>query len=163
MMPKYDLKLVGWMEKELEDIGVTPLKTAKTAETFLKDKNGTAMVLINSVCGCAAGAARPGVGMALQNKKIPDRLATVFAGVDSEATEKVRSFLPEVPPSSPSVALFKDGQMVHFIPRSEIEGFSYEQIAEKLISAFDEYCTAEGPSVSVEALKEAFSSSGRNS
>ena len=163
MMPKYDLKLVGWMEKELEDIGVTPLKTAKAAETFLKDKNGTAMVLINSVCGCAAGAARPGVGMALQNKKIPDRLATVFAGVDSEATEKVRSFLPEVPPSSPSVALFKDGQMVHFIPRSEIEGFSYEQIAEKLISAFDEYCAAEGPSVSVEALKEAFSSAGRNS
>jgi len=120
-------------------------------------------VLSNYDCGCAAGAARPGVGMALQNKKIPDRLATVFAGVDSEATEKVRSFLPEVPPSSPSVALFKDGQMVHFIPRSEIEGFSYEQIAEKLISAFDEYCAAEGPSVSVEALKEAFSSAGRNS
>ncbi len=161
MMAKYDPQVVGWMEKELVDIGVQALKAESDVEAFMK-KSGSSMILINSVCGCAAGGARPGVGFALQHKTIPDNIATVFAGVDKDATANARSYFPEVPPSSPSIALFKDGQLVHFIPRHEIEGFDYEQIAEKLTPAFDEYCTKEGPLVSEEKLKEAFSSDERN-
>lgn len=161
MMTKYDPQTVGWMEKELVDIGVKALKNESDVELFMK-KSGTSMILINSVCGCAAGGARPGVGFALQNKTIPDNIATVFAGVDKDATAKVRSYFSELTPSSPSVALLKNSQVVHFIPRSEIEGFDYEQIAAKLTPAFDKYCKAEGPSVSEEKLKEAFSSAERN-
>ena len=161
MMAKYDPKMVGWMEKELVEIGVKALKTESDVETFM-NQSGTSMVLINSVCGCAAGGARPGVGMALQNKVIPDNIATVFAGVDKDATAKARSFFDDIPPSSPSVALLKDGQVVHFIARHEIEGFDYEQIAAKLTPAFDAHCGSEGPSVSEEKLKDAFSSDERN-
>ena len=161
MMSKYDPQMVGWMEKELVDIGVKALKTESDVESFMK-QSGTSLVLVNSVCGCAAGGARPGVGFALQNKTIPDNIATVFAGVDKDATENARSYFSDVPPSSPSIALFKDGALIHFIPRHEIEGFDYEQIAAKLTPAFDEHCKVEGPTVSEEKLKEAFSSPERN-
>ena len=161
MNPKYDPVLVSWMEKELEDIGITPLKTVADVEEFMSDKNGTSMIVINSVCGCAAGGARPGVGMALQNGVIPDRLATVFAGVDKEATEKVRSYMDDVQPSSPSVVMFKDGELVRVVHRHEIEGYSHDDIAEKLVNSFDNYCTAEGPSVPMETLKKAFESPAR--
>lgn len=161
MMSKYDPQMVGWMEKELVKIGVKALKTESDVDSFMK-QSGTSMILINSVCGCAAGGARPGVGFALQNKIIPDNIATVFAGVDKDATAKVRSFFVDLSPSSPSVALLKDGKVVHFISRQEIEGFDYEQIAAKLTPAFDENCSNEGPSVSEEQLKKAFSSSERN-
>ncbi|KAA3631825.1 MAG: BrxA/BrxB family bacilliredoxin [Calditrichaeota bacterium] len=161
MNPKYDPTLVAWMEKELADIGVKPLKSSGDVEAFMKDTTGTTMVVINSVCGCAAGGARPGVGMALQNGVIPDRMATVFAGVDKEVTEKVRSYMKDVQPSSPSVAIFKDGELVRFLPRHEIEGFSHDEISEKLVNAFDNYCTAEGPSVPMDELQKAFSSKQR--
>ncbi len=161
MMSKYDPQMVDWMEKELIDIGVKALKTESDVDSFMKQP-GTSMILVNSVCGCAAGGARPGVGFALQNKVIPDNIATVFAGVDKDATANARTFFSEVPPSSPSVAVLKDGALVHFIPRHEIEGFDYEQIAAKLTPTFDEHCKAEGPSVSQDKLKEAFSSDERN-
>ena len=162
MMSQYDPKMVGWMEKELVDIGIHALKSADDVESFLKLK-GTSLIVVNSVCGCAAGAARPGVGMALQHKVIPDNIATVFAGVDPDATAKAREFFKDIPPSSPSVAILKDGEVVHFLPRHEIEGYDYEQIADKLTPAFDEHCQKEGPSVPMEKLKEAFSSASRTS
>ncbi len=161
MMGKYDPQMVGWMEKELVDIGVQALKTESDVETFM-NQSGTSMVLINSVCGCAAGGARPGVGIALQHKTIPDNIATVFAGVDKEATAKARTFFDDIAPSSPSIALLKDGQVIHFIPSHEIEGYDHEQIAAKLTPSFDEHCKAEGPSVPEDKLKEAFSSPQRN-
>ena len=161
MMSQYDPQMVGWMEKELVDIGIKALKSESDVESFL-NQPGTSLLVINSVCGCAAGNARPGVGMALQNKKIPDNIATVFAGVDKDATAKARAFFKDIPPSSPSIAFLKDGEMIKFIPRHEIEGFDYEQIADKLTPVFDEHCTTDGPSVPMDALKEAFSSAARN-
>lgn len=153
----YDRNQVGWMEKELVDIGIEALVSETQVDNFLNDKKGCALILFNSVCGCAAGNARPGVGLALQNKLIPDRCATVFAGVSVEAVAKARNYITEVPSSSPSIALLKDGELVFFLPRSEIEGFSYEEVAQKLTNAFDEHCTKEGPMVSLEQLHTAFS------
>lgn len=152
----YDRNQVGWMEQELADIGIEPLVSETQVDNFLQDKEGTALLIFNSVCGCAAGNARPGAGIALQNNRIPDRCATVFAGVSVDAVAKARNFISDVPPSSPSMALFKEGELVYFLPRSEIEGFSYEEVAQKLTTAFDEHCTKEGPMVSIEQLKEAF-------
>ena len=106
----------------------------------LDDQKGTALLVVNSVCGCAAAMARPGVKMALNNEKQPEKLYTVFAGVDREATEKAREYLLPYPPSSPSIALFKDGKLVHFIERHHIEGRSAAMIAENLKAAFNEYC-----------------------
>lgn len=155
-MSMYDKNQVEWMWRELEGVGVKPLQTAEDVDQAMTNKNGTLMVVINSVCGCAAGAARPGVALALQNDLIPDRMTTVFAGVDKEATEQARGYFKEIPPSSPSVALFKDGRLVHFVPRNEIEGYSYEEIADKLKSAFNEHCSNKGPSVPFETLKKVF-------
>lgn len=160
-MSQYDPAMVAWMEKELEDIGVKPLKTVAEVEEFMADQDGTSMIVVNSVCGCAAGNARPGIGMALQHAVIPDRLATVFAGVDKEVTEKAREYFDDVMPSSPSVALFRNGELVRYVARHEIEGYDYDAVAEKLINSFDNYCTAEGPSVSMDDLKKAFSSPQR--
>ena len=106
----------------------------------MNDMSGTALVMVNSVCGCAAANARPAVRMAIQHDKKPVKLATVFAGVDSDATAKARQYFLPYPPSSPSIALMKDGKLVHFIERHHIEGRPAEMIAENLKSAFDEYC-----------------------
>jgi putative YphP/YqiW family bacilliredoxin len=128
------------MKEELTDNGFQELLTASEVDEQLK-KPGTTLVMINSVCGCSAGSARPGVLMAVANSaKKPDYLATSFAGFDIEAVNKVREHLLPYPPSSPSIALFKDGQLVHFIERHQIEGRPAQMIAHNLIAAFIAYC-----------------------
>lgn len=157
MIPSmYDREAVAFMWKELQDIGVTPLATADAVDQFLKQNNGTALVVVNSVCGCAAGMARPAVALALQNSVIPDRLATVFAGVDMEATQRAREAMPNIKPSSPSVFLFKNGELVHAVHRHDIEGHQPQDVADNLIAAFDKHCSAKGPSVSPEVVTEVF-------
>jgi len=137
----YPEELVRPMRAELSNIGFDELKTAEDVENHLKEKKGTTLLVINSVCGCAAGTARPGVAMALHNsEKKPVNLATVFAGVDQEATTKAREFTLPYPPSSPSIALFKDGELVHFVERHHIEGRPAEIIGEHLTGVFEEYC-----------------------
>ncbi len=137
----YPEELTTPMRLELTNAGFEDLKTADAVDNLLKDQKGTALVVINSVCGCAAGTARPGVRLALQNSnKLPDTLATVFAGVDQAAVAKVREYAAPYPPSSPSIALFKDGELVHFVERHHIEGRSAEMIANHLSSVFEEYC-----------------------
>jgi putative YphP/YqiW family bacilliredoxin len=138
----YPEEMVAPMRQELTSIGVTELKSADDVDTFMAEKNGTTLVIVNSVCGCAAGAARPGVAMSFQNTKRPDRSATVFAGQDVEATNQARGFFAQVPPSSPSVALFKDGELVHFVPRHQIEGQPPVGVAQLLTAAYDEHCNA---------------------
>jgi putative YphP/YqiW family bacilliredoxin len=128
------------MREDLTKAGIKELTTADDVDRILGNKDGTILLVINSVCGCAAGNARPGVRLALTHSKLPDRLTTVFAGQDKEATARARSYIQGIPPSSPSFALFKDGKVVHFIPRHQIEGRTPEQIAAELISAFERYC-----------------------
>jgi putative YphP/YqiW family bacilliredoxin len=152
----YDREMVKPMWQELADIGVKPLTSAKEVEEFMADNNETALIIVNSVCGCAAGNARPGVALALQNKVIPDAFGTVFAGVDREATTKAREFVIGYPPSSPSVALFKEGKLVFVMERHQIEGASAPDVARALIGAFNKYCSRTGPSVPEEQLKKAF-------
>lgn len=137
----YPEQLVAPMRTDLTSAGFRELKTSSEVENYLKDQKGTALLVINSVCGCAAGAARPGVKWALQNAgKKPDSLATVFAGVDKEAVSKAREFTLPYPPSSPSIALFKDGELVHFIERHHIEGRNAQMIGSHLVEVFEEYC-----------------------
>ena len=136
----YPEEIVIPMKEELTENGFQEMLTAADVETTLSDV-GTALVVINSVCGCSAGTARPGVLMAVHNSsKKPKHLSTSFAGFDVEAVKKIREHLLPYPPSSPSIALFKDGQLVHFIERHNIEGRSAQMIAENLIGAFDQYC-----------------------
>lgn len=136
----YPVELTIPMAKDLTNFGFTSLTSADEVTSVIDNMEGTALVVVNSVCGCAAANARPGAKMALQNEKKPDQLYTVFAGVDHEATQKVREFLLPYPPSSPSIALFKDGQLVHFLERHHIEGRSAEIIAANLQMAFDRFC-----------------------
>jgi bacilliredoxin len=140
MQSLYPEELVSPMRAELADAGVEELKTVEDVEKHLENQTGTTLVIINSVCGCAAGSARPGALMALDNEVLPDKITTVFAGVDRDATDKARSYILGYPPSSPSMALFKDGQVVHFIPRMHIEGQYPQAIAQNLKSAFDTHC-----------------------
>jgi putative YphP/YqiW family bacilliredoxin len=128
------------MREELTRAGAKELRTALDVDAALADANGTALVVVNSVCGCAAGKMRPGVRLALQNSARPDRIYTVFAGQDREATERARQHFGANPPSSPSLALFRNGELVHFVPRSEIESRTAEDIARSLASAFAQYC-----------------------
>jgi putative YphP/YqiW family bacilliredoxin len=128
------------MRQELTSVGFQELKTAEEVEKTIPNNHGTLLLVLNSVCGCAAGSARPGVKLALKEGKKPEMLTTVFAGQDLEATSKARQYTLPYPPSSPSIALFKDGKLVHFIERHHIEGRSAEMIAENLKEAFDEYC-----------------------
>lgn len=127
------------MKAELTSIGFEDLVTPDQVDNAIKSP-GTVLVVVNSVCGCAAGAARPGIKMAVQGAKKPTRLTTVFAGFDTEAVVQARKHFAPYPPSSPSIALFKDGQLVHFIERHHIEGRSAEMIAENLKMAFDQFC-----------------------
>jgi putative YphP/YqiW family bacilliredoxin len=137
----YPEHLVAPMRQDLTVAGFQELKTAEEVEKALQNDKGTTLLVINSVCGCAAGAARPGVKAAVAHSEIkPDKLVTVFAGVDKEATQKAREFLLPYPPSSPAVALFKDGELVHLVERHHIEGRSAQMIAEHLVMAFEEFC-----------------------
>lgn len=136
----YPEEIVIPMKEELTENGFKELLSSKDVDETLS-KEGTALVMINSVCGCSAGTARPGVLMALSNSaKKPNRLTTSFAGFDVEGVKAVREHLLPYPPSSPSIALFKDGKLVHFIERHNIEGRSAQMIASNLSAAFDEYC-----------------------
>ncbi len=136
----YPEELVAPMRTDLTQAGVQELKTAADVSAVLDNKEGSALVVVNSVCGCAAANARPAVKMALQNAKKPNNITTVFAGVDKEATEKAREYMLPYPPSSPSMALFKDGELVHFIERHQIEGRPADLIAQNLVQAFEEFC-----------------------
>jgi len=137
----YPEEIVQPMKEELTDNGFSELLTPGDVEAQLK-KEGTTLIMINSVCGCSAGSARPGVLMAVANsKKRPDYLTTSFAGFDTEAVNTLRMHLRPFPPSSPSIALFKDGQLVHFIERHQIEGRPAQVIANNLLSAFEQHCT----------------------
>ena len=137
----YPEQLVAPMRTDLTSAGFTELKTPEDVDKHLKDHKGTTLLVINSVCGCAAGAARPGIKWALQNSaKKPGHLATVFAGVDKEAVAKAREYTLPYPPSSPSIALFKDGELVHFVERHHIEGRNAMMIGQHLVEVFDEYC-----------------------
>lgn len=137
----YPEELVAPMRTDLTSVGFTELKTAEEVDNHLKDLKGTSLLVVNSVCGCAAGAARPGVKWAVeQSSKKPDHLTTVFAGVDQSAVAKAREYTLPYPPSSPSIALFKDGELVHFIERHHIEGRTAEMIGNHLIEVFNEYC-----------------------
>lgn len=128
------------MRQDLISAGFEELKTIEDVENTIPVNKGTLLLVLNSVCGCAAGAARPGVKLALQEGKKPDKLTTVFAGQDLEATSKAREYTLPYPPSSPAIALFKDGKLVHFLERHHIEGRSAAMIAENLKEAFKEYC-----------------------
>ena len=136
----YPAHLTAPMSKDLTDFGFRSLTTPAEVDAALADKEGTALLVVNSVCGCAAAMARPGAKLSLQNDKTPEKVLTVFAGVDREATERAREYLLPYPPSSPSIALFKDGKLVHFIERHHIEGRPAEAIADNLKMAFDRYC-----------------------
>ena len=136
----YPAEIVLPMKEELTENGFTELLTPEDVESQLQ-KQGTTLVMINSVCGCAAGAARPAVLMAVANaEKKPDYLTTSFAGFDTDAIKKIREHLLPYPPSSPAIALFKNGQFVHFIERHQIEGRPAQIIGHNLISAFEHYC-----------------------
>lgn len=135
----YPEELVRPMRQELVNAGFQELFTANDVEQAL-DQKGTTLVMVNSVCGCAAGTARPGAIASLQLDKRPNQLTTVFAGVDTESTNKAREMMVPFPPSSPSIALFKDGQLVHMLERHHIEGRSADMIAANLAGAYEEYC-----------------------
>ncbi|WP_054958623.1 BrxA/BrxB family bacilliredoxin [Paenibacillus dakarensis] len=137
---RYMRDMVQPMRDELTSLRIQELKTPEEVEEHLPTAKGTALVVINSVCGCAAGQARPGVAHALQHEVTPDHLFTVFAGQDKEATAKAREYFAPYPPSSPSIALMKDGELVHFIERHQVENRSAEEIATDLTEAFDRYC-----------------------
>jgi putative YphP/YqiW family bacilliredoxin len=128
------------MREDLTRLGFEELKSVDAVDSTIPNSSGTLMVVVNSICGCAAGKARPGVALALQNSPRPDRLATVFAGADIEATERARSYMTGYGPSSPSIAMFKDGQLVYMLERFQIEGRDAGQIAEELKRAFEEHC-----------------------
>jgi putative YphP/YqiW family bacilliredoxin len=137
----YPEELVAPMRTELTSVGFTEFKTAQEVEDHLENHKGTTLIVINSVCGCAAGAARPGVVAAVKHSdKKPGTLATVFAGADLEAVAKTREYHAPYPPSSPSIALFKDGELVHMVERHHIEGRPAELIANHLVQVFEEYC-----------------------
>ena len=135
----YPPELVKPMREDLTNIGFEELHTTEAVDAAIA-KEGTTLVVVNSVCGCAAANARPGARQSLQNAKRPDNLVTVFAGVDREATDKARAYMVPFPPSSPSMALFKNGELVHMLERHHIEGRPAELIAENLMDAYNEYC-----------------------
>lgn len=137
----YSPLMVRPMKEELTSAGFQDLTDASQVDAFLAASSGTALLFVNSVCGCAAGMARPGVRLALESSEArPDRLGTVFAGQDLDATARARAHFADIPPSSPSMALFKDGELVYFIPRHRIEGRTADALAQDLIGAFQKFC-----------------------
>ena len=138
-MPYSEL-MIRPMREELTRIGVEELRTPEDVQKTIETSTGTVMVVVNSICGCAAGKARPGIAQALQHSVRPDKVGTVFAGADIEATEKARSYFTGYEPSSPSIAILKDGQLVYMMERRQIEGRDASQVASELIQAFDQHC-----------------------
>jgi len=136
----YSELMIRPMREELTSAGFQELRTAAEVDAFLAAKEGTSLVVVNSVCGCAAGGARPGARQALSGEVRPDRIATVFAGQDVEATARLRGYFADIPPSSPSMALFKDGALAYFLPRHRIEGRDMEEVAADLEQAFRQFC-----------------------
>jgi len=136
----YDERFVAPMREELTRLGVSEMRTADDVDATLKDARGTTLVVVNSICGCAARNARPAVAAALKNGKRPDTLTTVFAGQDLEATSRARSYFTGYQPSSPQIALLRDGRVVYMLERKHIEGRSADAIASDLVAAFDEHC-----------------------
>ncbi len=137
---RYDPRMVQPMREELTRLGFKELLTPDDVDKELGVETGSALVVVNSVCGCAAGKARPGVELALQQGVAPDRLLTVFAGMELEATDKVRGYFPGYPPSSPQIALFREGRLVHMLERHDIEGREAPEIASLLTAAFNQHC-----------------------
>jgi putative YphP/YqiW family bacilliredoxin len=131
--------MVQPMRDELTRIGVKELRTGTEVDAFMADRTGTAMIVVNSVCGCAAGSARPGVSLALQHPNRPDRVATVFAGQDLEATQQARSYFADFPPSSPSIVILRNGEPVHYVSRQMIEGRDPQMVSQILITAFEKH------------------------
>ena len=138
----YSEILIKPMREDLTRFGVEELRTVEAVDEAIQNSQGTLMVVVNSVCGCAAGKARPGVALALQNEVKPDKVATVFAGADIEATERARSYFTGYGPSSPSIGLLKDGKLVYMLERYQIEGRDAKQIAGELTRAFEEHCSS---------------------
>jgi putative YphP/YqiW family bacilliredoxin len=136
----YPAEMVLPMKEDLTNVGFEQLIDSESVDQFLTQESGTLLVVVNSVCGCAAGNMRPGVKLSLQHSKKPEILTTVFAGVDTDAVSQARKYFLPYPPSSPSIALFKDGKLVHFLERHHIEGGSAQMIAANLATAYDAYC-----------------------
>jgi putative YphP/YqiW family bacilliredoxin len=136
----YPESFIGPMREELTRLGVRELRTPAEVDAVVRRSKGTVMLVVNSMCGCAAGKARPGVALALRHEIKPDVVATVFAGGDIEATERARSYFAPYPPSSPSIALLRDGQLVYMMERRQIENQTAENIARALTEAFDKFC-----------------------
>ena len=136
----YPAEMVLPMKEDLTNVGFEQLNDSDSVDQFLTQESGTLLVVVNSVCGCAAGNMRPGVKLSVQHSKKPEILTTVFAGVDTDAVSQARKYFLPYPPSSPSIALFKDGKLVHFLERHHIEGGSAQMIAANLAAAYDSYC-----------------------
>lgn len=136
----YDPRLVRPMREEMVRMGAKELTTVADVDTTLGDQKGTTLVFVNSVCGCAAGSARPALAMALKHGNRPREVVTVFAGVDTDAAARARQYFSEYAPSSPSLALFRDGEIVHFVHRHQIEGRGAQDVAKDLVGAFDKFC-----------------------
>lgn len=141
----YPKDLTDPMREELVRMGVSELRTPEEVDQTLQNDKGTTLVFVNSVCGCAAGMARPGLALSLTHDTRPDKVVTVFAGVDTEATQRAREYFEEYPPSSPQVALFKDGRLVSIMQRHQIEGSSAQHVAEHLIRSYQEHCSETHP------------------
>jgi len=153
--PMYDQNAVQHMRDELIAVGFAELSNKEEVDSAINNNDDkTILIMINSVCGCAAGSARPGISQALQNDIIPDKLFTGFAGQEKEAVEKIREYIGGYAPSSPSVALFKNGKVIHFMQRHEIEGKMPEEISDYWKGLFNEHCSNKGPSISPENFAE---------
>ena len=154
LAPIYDPEAVAPMWQELVAVGVEALTTPEQVDATLTAASGTVLVIVNSICGCAAGHARPGAMLALQNKVIPDRSVTVFAGVDRDAVNRAREFMADYPPSSPSMGLFKDGKQVFMLQRTDLQEMTDLQVAGALTKAFEAHCAKAGPSVEPEKFRQ---------
>jgi putative YphP/YqiW family bacilliredoxin len=150
--PIYDPEAVKPMWQELAAVGVEPLNTPEQVDQALTADSGSVLVIVNSVCGCAAGQARPGAMLALQNTVIPNRSVTVFAGVDRDAVERARGYMTGYPPSSPSMGLFKDGKLVFMLQRTDLQQMNEQQVSEALRAAFNSHCAKPGPSIDAETF-----------
>jgi putative YphP/YqiW family bacilliredoxin len=138
----YDI-LIQQMRDEVKQVGAQELRTPEEVDAVIPNSKGTLLVVVNSVCGCAAGVARPALAKAMRHSIVPDKVVTVFAGQDKEATARARSYFDNQPPSSPSFALMRNGRLVEMIHRHQIEGHTVEQVAQRLTRTFDEHCTVE--------------------
>ncbi len=152
--PIYDPQAVAPMWQELAAVGVEPLTHPEQVDEVLGTGGGTVLLIVNSVCGCAAGQARPGAMRALQNSVIPDRYVTVFAGVDREAADRARQHMTGYPPSSPSMGLFKDGKLVFMLQRADLQQMDEDHVAASLTKAFDDHCNKPGPSIDAETFRQ---------